>query len=97
MARIIFACVCMSVNQLIAEAEYRNVYRGNKDDKTERILPYIFNMDVCAGAFIVIIGLISLTDRYKGKRITLIVLCIIFATVWNIIWMSFSDISEVEI
>lgn len=39
-----------------------------------------------------LVGYISSTSYFQGRRVTLIVSCLFFTLVWNLIWLTFSDI-----
>lgn len=95
-ARIIFAAVQMQMNNMIADANLEVAFSHNPTEKQYK-LSSIFNIDFSAGILLVIIGFISKQKQFTGLRITLVLLCIVFVTVWNIIWMSFSEIREHEI
>lgn len=44
------------------------------------------------GLCVLIIGLISSTRYFSGRKVTLIVLCMLFTATHNIIWISLTDI-----
>lgn len=93
--RIVFAAVCMQMNNLVSEANMVSAY--SKEGEEPRVAPVLFNLYFLAGCVLAVIGFVSSWQRFYGLRITLILLCIVTATFWNIIWMSFSDISEYEL
>lgn len=43
---------------------------------------------------LVCIGLLSATDFFKGRRITLIAIAIMINFTWNIIWLSLNNIES---
>ena len=53
---------------------------------------YLLDLDFIGGLMLILIAWITDTKIFSGRRITAMVLCILFLTFWDILWVSFTDI-----
>jgi sugar phosphate permease len=56
-------------------------------------MEYLWNLDLTGGVSLILIGYVT-AKLFNARRITAMVLCILFVTFWDIIWVSFTDIQE---
>lgn len=68
----------------------------NSSSEYKRFLN-ICNTDLMTGIIMMIFGYFSSASSLQGRRISLIVAMIGFLIIWNVIWISFSDIYEIEL
>lgn len=54
------------------------------------------NVEFLSGILIMIFGYLSSASSLQGRRISIIVGMIGFLIIWNVLWISFSDIYEIE-
>ena len=96
----------LSVNYLLSKAmsgKYQQDCNTNDckydtekhiDNKLYNKIFSILNIDLIGGICLVCIGLLSATDFFKGRRITLIAISIVINFTWNIIWLSLNNIES---
>ena len=56
----------------------------------------MLNEKILAGFFIIILETIRGYERFRCGRINLILFTVLFTTLLNVIWVSFSDIPAIE-
>mmetsp|Transcript_8226 Transcript_8226/g.13767 ORF Transcript_8226/g.13767 Transcript_8226/m.13767 type:complete len:424 (-) Transcript_8226:38-1309(-) len=90
--KLILAAVCLTGNFLISHGFHKVKMKGDKHNVVLNVL----NVDFLGGLLQIIIGLISASRFMTGKRMILIVLSCLLLTIWNIIWLSFTQLYDEE-
>ena len=88
--RIILAAVALNANYLLSSQMRKQAYKSASPDSVQ----LIWNLELMGGVLLILVGLISSTGEFRNRRITAIVLCILFVTFWDVVWISFTDIYE---
>lgn len=88
--RLISAAIFLTINMQIVRIKYKQATMKKRWDV------YLLNTDLIGGLCILVIGIVSSTSKFHGRRITLMVIGLLLSAVVNIIWVSFSDIYEIQ-
>ena len=88
----------MTINYLISRGVSYKVQKWEQNDEEQYYIlpPYIYNVDFIGGIFMLVVGYLSSQKVFRGRRMTLISLAIMFVTAWNMIWVIGSNIYEIE-
>ena len=86
-----FAAVLIAFAEQISRIIYNSVYRGILWQWEE----WIINPYMLGGLMHLAFGLIACMKLFSGRKGTLILLALMGLTVWNIIWVSFTNIDSI--
>lgn len=79
---------CRSTQSCTASQVRGDIYTG--------VLVYILNADLLGGLLLLIMGFLSASSLFQGRRTPLIFSSIVVTIIWNIIWVCASNIQELE-
>ena len=92
--KIVICSMLMTTSVYISRKIFGYIYSPPAAKTT---LSYnIFNQYVDGGAVVLAIALLSQHRYFNGRKIMLIMCIIILITIWNFVWIIFSDIYELE-
>lgn len=89
------ACaICMATNDYITKLIHKSVFSRPQDKDV--FVDNVTNSNFLVGVIMLILSMLGNTVFFSGRRMTLLLFTIIILTIWNVIWISFSDIITVE-
>lgn len=93
-SRIMACAIMMAINDYITKVVHKNVFRHPED--SIHWVNNITNANFLIGIIMLCLSFLGNTNFFSGRRMTLLLFSIIILTCWNVIWISFSDINEIE-
>ena len=89
----------ITINYLVTKGLNQKVMahhstQGDKVQKANGIVMIFGNVDLMGGFLMVLVGYLSSTHVFEGRRILLVCAATFVVIIWNIIWMQFSQIEQ---
>eukprot|EP00356_Strombidium_inclinatum_P013022 CAMPEP_0170499574 /NCGR_PEP_ID=MMETSP0208-20121228/31829_1 /TAXON_ID=197538 /ORGANISM="Strombidium inclinatum, Strain S3" /LENGTH=261 /DNA_ID=CAMNT_0010777183 /DNA_START=922 /DNA_END=1707 /DNA_ORIENTATION=+ len=91
---LLLTVVAITVAYMISKRNGLEILTAS--NQTNLVLTSAYFVGLLGGVYQVLAGLIAITALFKGKRMTLIMLCMVFLLIVDFIWVICSNITAIE-
>lgn len=83
--RVVYASSFVAMSRNVTLVIYTNAFKEAESQAWQKTL---LNMDMLGGFVILVLGFLSSSLHFKGRRITIIFICLIVVVMINILWLA---------
>ena len=91
---VLLSMIFITINYLTAKGFSQKIKSTELSDNC--FSSQLINIDFLGGILMIFMGCLSSTRTFKGRRITLITISVLFLCLWNILWFANSQIDPVQ-